>query len=121
MNEVSLTEHRLHNVRVGVVDTVPAAEVEQEVEMSAVCGYIRGSVPDQGVVFCPGGVSGKFLLIQIISVETEPACDAGNLPDTGCMLTLCEVIAETGIQLFESEASGHFEFMAVTQIKCNQK
>ena len=96
---------RLHNVIIGVVDDVsalpPTYDVdndasEVEIEMSGICGYIDGTVGSQGTVSCPEGVYGAYLVVQIL--DTYSQCPS-YLPVTedqnGCLLTLCEVFAET--------------------------
>ena len=76
-------------------DAIPAAGAEEEISMSQVCGYLDGPVEEKGVVYCPAGVTGNLLVVQIV----QPSSYCMTLtPEqaSGCFLTLCEVVVESG-------------------------
>ena len=95
---------RLHNVKVGTVDDIndippdydSGGEAASEVEINMQeCGFIEGVVGTEGVVNCPTGVTGSYLVVQIAATKSQCAAISAE-QSQGCMLTLCEVYADTG-------------------------
>ena len=74
----------MHNVRIGVRQTLPADYNSQRISLDEECGYIDDAVVASATVRCPAGISGKYLTIFI------------DDDDDSEFLTMCEVTI-TGI------------------------
>ena len=69
---------RLHDLRVGLVDTWPTTDRTSVIAMNAICAILDGPQPDRRVVIqCEENARGRYLVIQI--------------DDDSSYLTLCEV------------------------------